>query len=146
MAGFPDILNYFRHNGAFGTGKTPNFRAQRHCDKCFTSYKRISNSNTPRLYSQWLISVIYWLINHCTDRTRTGVTSFGSHFEFHDVIYHIPHCNVDNRRCNVVFTTTWRSKCTLKYAFQSKQDLREILTVCSKWRNRYRLWRIRSYF
>ena len=42
MAGFPDILNYFRHNGVFGTGKTPNFRAQRHCDKCFTSYKRIS--------------------------------------------------------------------------------------------------------
>ena len=22
MAGFPDILNYFRHNGVFGTGKT----------------------------------------------------------------------------------------------------------------------------
>ena len=42
MAGFPDILNYFRHNGVFGTGKTPNFRAQRHCDKYFTSYERIS--------------------------------------------------------------------------------------------------------
>ena len=42
MAGFPDILNYFGHNGVFGTGKTPNFRAQRHCDKCFTSYKRIT--------------------------------------------------------------------------------------------------------
>ena len=39
MAGFPDILNYFRHNGVFGTGKTSNFRTQRHCDK----YKRISN-------------------------------------------------------------------------------------------------------
>ena len=43
MAGFPVILNYFRHNGVFGTGKTPNLRAQRHCDKCFTSYKRIVN-------------------------------------------------------------------------------------------------------
>ena len=42
MDRFPEILNHFRHNGAFGTGKTPNFRAQRHCDKCFTSYKRIS--------------------------------------------------------------------------------------------------------
>ena len=42
MAGFPVILNYFRHNGIFETGKTRNFRAQRHCDKCFTSYKRIS--------------------------------------------------------------------------------------------------------
>ena len=42
MAGFPDILNYFRHSGDSGTGKTLNFRAQRHCDKCFTSYKRIS--------------------------------------------------------------------------------------------------------
>ena len=42
MAGFPDILDYFRHNGVFGTGKTPNFRGQRHCDNCFKSYKRIS--------------------------------------------------------------------------------------------------------
>ena len=42
MAGFPVILNNFRHNRVFGTGKTPNSRAQRHCDKCFTSYKRIS--------------------------------------------------------------------------------------------------------
>ena len=36
------IFFNFRHKGVFGTGKTPNFRAQRHCDKCFTSYKRIS--------------------------------------------------------------------------------------------------------
>ena len=42
MAGFPDVLNYFRHNGGFGTGKTPNFGAKRHCHKCFTSYKRLS--------------------------------------------------------------------------------------------------------
>ena len=49
----------------------------------------ILNSNTPRLYSQWLNSVIYWLINHCTDWARTGVTSFGRQFEFYDVIYHI---------------------------------------------------------
>ena len=40
MAGFPYILNYFRHNGVFGTGKTPNFRAQRHGDKSFTPYLR----------------------------------------------------------------------------------------------------------
>ena len=39
---FSSYLNYFRHNRVFGTGKTPNSRAQRHCDKCFTSYKRIS--------------------------------------------------------------------------------------------------------
>ena len=42
MAGFPVILNYFRHNGVLGTGKTPNSRSKCHCDKCFTSYKRIS--------------------------------------------------------------------------------------------------------
>ena len=42
MSGFPYILNSFRHNVVFGTGKTPNFHAQRHCEKCFTSYKRIS--------------------------------------------------------------------------------------------------------
>ena len=40
MACFPDILNYVRHNGFFGTGKTPNFRAQRHGDNCFSPYKR----------------------------------------------------------------------------------------------------------
>ena len=34
MAGFPDILNHFRHNGVFGIGETPYFRAQRHGDKC----------------------------------------------------------------------------------------------------------------
>ena len=56
-------------------------------------------SNTPRLYSQWLNSVIYWLINHCTDWARTNVTSFSCQFDFHEVIYH-------NRRHNVVFTTT----------------------------------------
>ena len=39
-------------------------------------------SNTPRLYSQWLNSVIYWLINHCMDRAQAGVTSFGPQFEF----------------------------------------------------------------
>ena len=38
MAGFPDILNYFRHNRVFGTGKTPNFHDQRHCNR----NKRIS--------------------------------------------------------------------------------------------------------
>ena len=37
MAGFPDMLNYFKHNGVFGRGKNPNFR-----DECFTSYRRIS--------------------------------------------------------------------------------------------------------
>ena len=44
------------------------------------------NSNTPRLYSQRLNLVIYWLINHFTDWARIGVTSFGRQFEFHDVI------------------------------------------------------------
>ena len=40
MAGVQDILNYLRHKGVFGTDKTPNFRAQRHGNKCFTSYPR----------------------------------------------------------------------------------------------------------
>ena len=57
------------------------------------------HSNTPRLYSQWLNSVIYWLINHCTDWARTNVTSFCRQFDFHDVIYH-------NRRRNAVFAAT----------------------------------------
>ena len=59
----------------------------------------IVDSNTSRLYSQWLNTVIYWLINHCTDWARTDVTSFSRQFDFHDVIYY-------NRRRNDVFTTT----------------------------------------
>ena len=38
------------------------------------------------------------------------MTSIGSQFDFNDVTYHIGHCNVDTRRCNVVFTTFVRSK------------------------------------
>ena len=61
------------------------------CRKCnvFFSFCCNSHSNTPRLYSQWLNSVIYWLIYHCTDWARTGVTSFGRQFDFHDVICQI---------------------------------------------------------
>ena len=39
-----------------------------------------------------------------------GVTSIGSRFDFNDVTYNIGHCNVDTRRCNVVFKTFVRSK------------------------------------
>ena len=35
------------------------------------------------------------------------MTSFGSQFDFNDVTYHIGHCNIDTRRCNVVFTTLY---------------------------------------
>ena len=31
------------------------------------------------------------------------MTSLGRQFDFHGVIYHIWHCNVDNRRRNIVF-------------------------------------------
>ena len=41
---------------------------------CYYDTKR--NYNTSRLYSQWFNSVIYWFINHCTDWTRTVLTSF----------------------------------------------------------------------
>ena len=68
------------------------------------------NLDTPHPYSQWLNPVNYWLINHCTGWTRTGVTSFGRQFDFNDVTYHIGHCNVDTRQGNVVFTTFVRSK------------------------------------
>ena len=29
---------------------------------------------------------------------------FGHQFDFHDGIYHIQPCNLDNRQCNMVFT------------------------------------------
>ena len=61
------------------------------------------DSNTDRLYSQWFNSVIYWLINHCMDWERIGVTSIGLQVDLHDVVYHIQPCNVDKRRYNVVF-------------------------------------------
>ena len=56
---------------------------------------------------------------------QTGVMSFGYQFDFHDLIYHIRHYYIDNIQRNVVFTTTRRSKCTYKYAFKSKQELRD---------------------
>ena len=55
------------------------------------------------IISQWLNSVIYWLINHC----MTGVMSFGNQFDFHDVIYHIEPCNIDNTQCNANFTISF---------------------------------------
>ena len=61
-------------------------------------------------------SVIYW--------AWTGVTSFSRQIDFHDVIYHIRHCNVDNRRRNVVFTTTGRSKRTLNTHFSLSKSCR----------------------
>ena len=66
------------------------------------------NSDTPRPYSQLFNPVNYWLMNNYT----AGVTSFGtcSQFDFNDVNYHIGNCNVDTRRCNVVFTTFELSK------------------------------------
>ena len=90
-------------------------------------------SNTDRLYSQWSNSVIYWLINHCTDWAGFVVTSFNRQFDFHGVIYHIQSCNADNRHNNVVFTSNGRSKRAKKYAIQSEQVLQEILTLCLRW-------------
>ena len=57
----------------------------------------ILNSNTPRLYSQWLNSVIYWLINHSTDWARTGVTSFGNSLNFmtSSILYRIVTLTID---------------------------------------------------
>ena len=49
-----------------------------------------------------------------TDRAQTGLTSFGHQFDFHDVIYLIQPCNVDNKQRDVVFTTDGRSK-RIKY-------------------------------
>ena len=97
-------------------------------------YISCNQREIPRQYSQWLNSVISWLINHCMDWARTSVKSFGRQFDFHDVIYHIWHCNIDNRRCNVVFYNNMAFKMYEKHVFQSKQELREILTVCLRWR------------
>ena len=58
--------------------------------------------------------MIHRLINHCTDWAWTGVTSFGRQFDFHDVIYHIQPCNIDNRWHNIVFTTNGRYKTYIK--------------------------------
>ena len=52
------------------------------------------------------------LVDKSPHRARTTLTSFGGQFDFHDVIYHTLHCNVDNRRRNAVLTTIGLSKCT----------------------------------
>ena len=39
--------------------------------------------------SQWLNSMIYWLINYCTDWARTGVAPFCRQFDVFETIYHI---------------------------------------------------------
>ena len=67
------------------------------------------NSNNACIYSPWLKSAIYWLINHCMDCPRTELTSYGRQFYFHDVICHIQPCNIDHRRHSVVYTTNGRS-------------------------------------
>ena len=56
------------------------------------------------------------------------MTSFGRQFDFHDVIYHIQPCDIDNTLDNIVFTTNEHSNFMKKYMFQSKEELREILT------------------
>ena len=65
------------------------------------------------------------------------MTSFGRQYDFHYVIYNILTRNVDNRRRND-FYNYWTFKC----AFQSKQELQEILTVCSRGQN----LKVSSYF
>ena len=89
----------------------------------FLKFLTLFNSNTDHLYSQWLNSVIYWLKNHCTDWSQTGVMSFGRQFDFHEVIYLIQPFKIDYRLHNVVFTTNGRSKFMQKNVFQSKQEL-----------------------
>ena len=64
------------------TDKIPRYAAFRlghHCQMThiLVILSSVSYFNTPHTYSQWLNSVIYWLINHCTDWARTCVTSFG---------------------------------------------------------------------
>ena len=34
--------------------------------------------------------------------------SFGRLFDFHDAIYHVQYCNVDNGQGNIIFTATGR--------------------------------------
>ena len=73
------------------------------------------------------------------------MTSLSCQSGFHDVIYHVEPCNVDTRRCNVILQLK-NVKNICKTRFHSKQELREILTFCSWWWNRYIPWRIGSYF
>ena len=39
---------------------------------------------------------------HLPKQQITAMTSFVRQFDFHDIIYHIQHCNFDNRRQNVL--------------------------------------------
>ena len=65
------------------------------------------------------------------------MSSFGRQFDYHDAIYQVQPCYVDNRRRNVDFTTNGLSKTYtfVKNVFQPKYELRETLTLCSRCRN-----------
>ena len=136
MAGFPVILNYFRHNGVFGKGKTPNSRAQRHCDKCFTSYKRISKQKallrSPKRAckraSEWKTEVRrfdrVWSGSNCLPRLSADNTSRHSQFllsagsthpniteklltRFNLLPHIFPHCEITSMQRVFHFVLAW---------------------------------------
>ena len=63
------------------------------------------------LYFELLIILNVKLSDSLVDKSLHGQGTdrrhfIGRQFDFHDVIYHKRHCNVDNGRRNVVFTIT----------------------------------------
>ena len=59
-----------------------------------------------------MVILIYLLVDKSLHGLRTAGLDVIWSPDFHDVIYHIWHCNVFNRQRNFVFTTIGRSKCT----------------------------------
>ena len=53
-------------------------------------------------------------------------------FDFHDVIYHIQPCNVDDTRRNVVFTTSGRSKTYIEIRVPFKTTVTRISNTLFK--------------
>ena len=100
------------------------------------------HSNTYHLRSQWLNSVINWLTNHCTDwawRHSAASLIFMTSF----ITYMYLFCRPLTIWSLIILTfdgvtsNKWTFKTYVKCTFPSKQDLREILMLCSRWQNIY---------
>ena len=79
-------------------------------------YNNMCNSNTSRLYSQWLNSVIYWLINHCTywrDFIQPPVWFLMTSYIMYIIL----------RRRYVVFTTTGVKNVRKNTCFSRKKNV-----------------------
>ena len=115
MAGFPVILNYFRHNGVFATGKTPNYRAQRHCDKCFTQNGRANWHQSGKQKSDVLLGSDLDLNSLQSTSRHSDFLLVSTHpnitekllTRFNSLPHIFPHCEITSMQRVFHFVLAW---------------------------------------